>query len=206
MRSYSRAKLAALVAAVAAAGGWLIATQAAATGVRNEAAELAAVLGLDQDSRIADIGAGKGALSIELARHVVPAGHVFATEIDGDRRRQIQSAADEAVLSHVSVVGATETDTGLQPDCCDAIFLRTVYHHVTRPAETNTSLHDALRSGGRLAVIDFPSRWFLSTFFRVKGVPANRGGHGVPPDVVIEEFRSAGFILERRIDQWRGGM
>ncbi len=52
--------------------------------------------------------------------------------------------------------------------------------------------------------MDFPSAWFLSTLFRVKGVPPNRGGHGVPPDVVIEELKTAGFSLERRIDKWEG--
>jgi hypothetical protein len=54
------------------------------------------------------------------------------------------------------------------------------------------------------SVVDFPPGWFLSTFFRVKGVPANRGGHGVLPDVVIEELETAGFSLERRIDKWDG--
>ena len=82
--------------------------------------------------------------------------------------------------------------------------MRGVYHHVTRPVETNASLHQALRANGRLAVVDFPPGWFLSTFFRVKGVPANRGGHGVPPDLVIGELETAGFRLERRIDKWDG--
>jgi len=92
----------------------------------------------------------------------------------------------------------------LEDNCCDAILMRGVYHHVTRPVETNASLYHALPPGGRLAVVDFPPGWFLSTFFRVKGVPANRGGHGVPPDVVIAELEMAGFSLARRIDKWDG--
>src|SRR5712692_3907691 len=93
MRSHSLPKLAGLVLVVAAASGWLIATRVTATGVRQEAAKLAEVLGLRTGNHVADIGAGKGSLAFEVARLVGPTGHVFATEIDSERRRQIQSAA-----------------------------------------------------------------------------------------------------------------
>jgi predicted methyltransferase len=193
-----------LVLVAAAAGGWLIVARIGAASVRSESAQLVTVLRLREGSRVADVGAGKGKYALELARLVGPTGHVFATEIESKRRRQIRSAAVSAGLQHLSVVEAREVDTGLERSCCDAILMRDVYHHVTRPVETNASLHQALRPGGRLAVVDFPSGWFLSTFFRVEGVPANRGGHGVPPDVVIEELETAGFSLERRIDKWDG--
>jgi len=193
-----------LVLVAASAVGWLIPGRLSAASTRSESAQLATVLGLREGSRVADVGAGKGQIALELARLVGPTGHVFATEIDGKRRQQIRSAAASAGLQHLSVVEASEVDTGLEPSCCDAILMRGVYHHVTQPVETNASLYQALRLGGRLAVVDFPPGWFLSKFFPVKGVAANRGGHGVPPEVVIEELEMAGFSLERRIDKWHG--
>jgi hypothetical protein len=36
-------------------------------------------------------------------------------------------------------------------------------------------------------------------------VPANRGGHGIPPAVVIEEMKAAGFTYERTVDKWPPG-
>jgi SAM-dependent methyltransferase len=203
-QSHSRWGIAGVILVAAAAGAWLIVARISAAGARSESAQLGIVLELREGSRVADVGAGNGTYALELARLVGPTGHVFATEIDSKRRRQIQSAAASAGLQHLSVVEAREADTGLERSCCDAILLRGVYHHVTRPLETNASLHHALRSGGRLAVLDFPPGWFLSTFFRLKDVPANRGGHGVPPDVVIQELETAGFSLERRIDKWDG--
>jgi ubiquinone/menaquinone biosynthesis C-methylase UbiE len=192
-----------ILVAVAAAG-WLIAARISAASARSESAQLATVLGLREGSRVADVGAGKGQIALELARLVGPTGHVFATEIDSKRRQQIRSAAASAGLQNLSVVEAREIDTGLEGRCCDAILMRGVYHHVTHPVETNASLYQALRPNGRLAVVDFPPGWFLSTFFPVKGVRANRGGHGAPPAVVIEELETAGFTLERRIDKWNG--
>jgi ubiquinone/menaquinone biosynthesis C-methylase UbiE len=187
-----------------AAGGWLIEARISAASARSESERLAAMLGLRKGSRVADVGAGKGRMAVELARLVGPTGHVFATEIDNKRRQQIQSAAANLGLQHLSVVEAREVDTGLERSCCDAIVMRGVYHHVTQPVETNASLYQAVRAGGRLAVADFHSGWFLSTFFPAKGVHANRGGHGVPPEVVIEELETAGFNLERRVDKWSG--
>jgi SAM-dependent methyltransferase len=189
----------------AAVAGWLVYRAYQARGVAREAARLAGVLNLTPTSRVADVGAGSGAYSFELASRIVSAGHVIATEIDPDAVESIRDAAADAGLANVTVIQAAEASTNLPEGCCDAAFLRGVYHHITRPQETNASLLNALRPGGRLAIIDFEPSWFLSTFFPVEDVPANRGGHGVPPDVVARELTQAGFVLVTRIDDWPGG-
>lgn len=191
---------------VAAAGaGWLVYRAYQARAVAREAARLAEVLNLTPASRVADVGAGSGAYSLELASRIVAKGHVIATEIDPETLESLRGAAAAKGLDNVTVVQAAEASTNLPKECCDAAFLRGVYHHITRPEETNTSLLNAIRPGGRLAIIDFEPSWFLSTFFPVKDTPSNRGGHGVPPDVVIRELTQVGFLFLTRIDDWRGG-
>jgi len=37
------------------------------------------------------------------------------------------------------------------------------------------------------------------------GVPANRGGHGVPATVVIDELTAAGFVHVHTIQGWPPG-
>jgi len=107
-----------------AAGGWLIVARISAASPKSKSAQLATVLGVREGSRVADVGAGKGQIALELARLVGPTGHVFATEIDGKRRQQIRSAAAGAGLQNLSVVEASEVRTGLEPSCCDAILMR----------------------------------------------------------------------------------
>jgi len=36
----------------------------------------------------------------------------------------------------------------------------------------------------------------------VKGVPSNRGGHGIPKKILVEELTAAGFKLDKSFDDW----
>jgi len=102
-------------------------------------------------------------------------------------------------LQNVVVVESKEADTNLPTGCCDSIFLRHVYHHLTKPVEFDANLVRSLKPGGRLAIIDFPPRSGLDP---VEGVPANRGGHGIPQKIVIEELTAAGLQVEKVVTDW----
>jgi ubiquinone/menaquinone biosynthesis C-methylase UbiE len=158
-----------------------------------EMPRLRRVLALETGKVVADVGAGKGELTLTLAREVGSKGRVFATEIDPARLRRLREASVAAKLDNVTVVEATSSETGLPPSCCDAIVLRRVYHHLTDPSGINAGLLRSLRPGGVLAVIDFPPPLFLS-----------RGSFGVPAKSVIGEVTSSGFELLRLIDDWPG--
>jgi hypothetical protein len=36
----------------------------------------------------------------------------------------------------------------------------------------------------------------------VEGVPKNRGGHGIPEKVMVEELTTAGLQVEKVMDDW----
>ena len=170
--------------------------------IEGEAARIMGVLDLKAGMTVGEVGAGKGEMAVLLAQELGSGGHLFATEIDTDNLDDIRDRVTDAVLDIVTVIEAGKKETNLAPECCDAIFMRKVYHHFTDPAEINASLFEALRPGGVLAVIDFsPSLW---NFWlpRPDGVPENRGGHGMPRDLLIAELASAGFTLEQVVDEW----
>jgi SAM-dependent methyltransferase len=166
-----------------------------------EVERLAELLAIGPGSTVADIGAGKGRFALALARRVGPGGRVYATEIDAGLREKIARAAAREGLENLVVVEALEDATGLPTACCDAAFLRGVYHHLSKPEPVLGSLRAALRPGGRLAVIDFrPTRWLA--LWTPKDVPADRGGHGVPPEVVVREAEAAGFVQLSLDEEW----
>jgi ubiquinone/menaquinone biosynthesis C-methylase UbiE len=151
---------------------------------------------------VADIGAGDGRYAFAAAQLVGRSGKVFATEIDQEKLAKLRSQVTKRDLTNVIVVESKEADTNLPMECCDAIFLRRVYHHLTKPAEFDAALVRSLKPGGRLAIIEFPPRSGLEP---VEGVPANRGGHGIPQKVVIEELTLSGLQLVKAVNDWSSG-
>jgi ubiquinone/menaquinone biosynthesis C-methylase UbiE len=158
----------------------------------SDAARLATALELQAGQTVADIGAGGGQLTVELARKVGPSGHVYATELTEDRLRDIREAAKSDGLKNVSVFEAHATRTNLPERCCDAVVLRRVYHHIEDPKVMNVSLLQSLKPGGLLAILDFDPDSAESTD------PANRDTgdqHGVTSATVERELGEAGFEI-----------
>jgi ubiquinone/menaquinone biosynthesis C-methylase UbiE len=159
-----------------------------------EMSRLRETLALRAGLVVADVGAGKGQLTLALAGAVGSTGHVFSSEIDPARLRALREAVAAAGLSNVTVVEAKTSESGLPAGCCDAIVLRRVYHHLSDPAATNASLLRALRPGGLLAVIELPPPLFF----------VDRSRLGIAPQIVIDEVRASGFeMLQLRTD-WPG--
>lgn len=147
-----------------------------------EVPELVTLFELTPGMTVADVGAGFGAWTMEFAKIVGPSGRVYASDIGAPQLAALREAAKKH--SNVTVVEGAATSTNLPAGCCDAILIRDAYHHLTEPEPIVRSLAAALKPGGRLVVIDFPPRANSQV---PTGVPANRRGHGVPPEVVERE-------------------
>jgi ubiquinone/menaquinone biosynthesis C-methylase UbiE len=161
----------------------------------SDAARLIETLELKAGSTVGEIGAGDGELTILISRHVGPGGRVFTTELGQDRVRTLRAAVEKAAVGNVTIVEGDAARTNLPDGCCDAVFMRAVYHHFGDPPAMNRSLLASLRPGGRLAIMDFTPRGDEEA-----SNPANRdedGRHGVKAETVAKELVAAGF---ERID------
>ena len=168
-------------------------------GERQEVTRLAELTQWKEGTVVADIGAGDGTYSFLAAEKVGRSGRVYATEIDKSKLKNLEAEAAKRKLENIVIVEGTADDTKLPSSCCDTIFLRHVYHHLTQPQKFDRNLVRSLRPGAYLAIIDFPPSRDLPP---VEGVPTNRGGHGIPEKVMVEELTSAGLHVEKVIDDW----
>ena len=161
-----------------------------------EPSQLGDVLSLRTGDRVADIGAGNGALAVAMARVVGPSGIVYATEISPERREDIARRSAQAGTSHLLLVEAAADRTNLPEACCQAIYMRAVFHHIPDQPAFARAVSTAVRPGGKVAIIDFApgTLWF------------HGDDHGVTPQAVVEAFQRAGLSLARHIDDWGGGM
>lgn len=167
---------------------------------QQEADRLAALLNWQSGSVVAEIGAGDGQITLAAAERVGTAGRVYTTELDPKKLAHLEELAGKQ--KNITATQAAEAETNLPPECCDSIFMRLVYHHLTKPAEIDASLFRSLKSGGLLAVIDEEPQPGSA---KVQGVPENRGGHGVPQKILIAELTAAGFEVVKVQNDWPDG-
>ena len=163
-----------------------------------EVPQLVELMGLKPGMTVADVGAGFGAWTMRFSRFLGPNGRVFATDIGAPQLAALRDIVQREKLTNVTVLEGAPGATNLPAACCDAILIRDAYHHLTQPADMIKSIAASLKPGGRFVVIDFPPRPKTEV---PAGVPANRLGHGVPPDVVHGEV-SAALAHVRTIPSW----
>lgn len=159
----------------------------------NEVDRLVGLLQMREGMKVAEIGAGSGWLTVEIATRVGASGRVFSTELSERRLDQIRDAVADAGLSNVTVVRAGERSANLPTGCCDAAFMRRVYHHFTDAPAIVRDLRDALTEGGRLVIIEFEAGGFWGMVSR----------EGIDRAPLIAEVTAGGFELVS-VDEWPG--
>lgn len=104
---------------------------------------------------VADIGAGTGFYSRLFASAVGEEGWVYAVDISARFLEHINRKSQEDEVSHVTSVLCTDRSVRLPPNSVDVVFICDTYHHFEFPQATLGSIHQALKPGGTLVVIDF---------------------------------------------------
>ncbi len=137
---------------------------------------------------VADIGAGTGLFTRLFAAAVAPGGTVYAIDIASTFIDNILRTSREQGLSNVTGIVNTPVDIGLPADAIDLAFISDTYHHFEYPQQTLASIHQALRSEGRVIIIDFRRDPRISSNWVMGHVRGNKAQ-------VIQEMQAAGFRL-----------
>jgi SAM-dependent methyltransferase len=149
-----------------------------------EVRRLVPLLRFEPGMTVADVGAGYGAWTLRLSLWTGTSGHVYATDVAQEQLAALRALVAREKLTNVTIIEGASAATNLPSQCWDAILLRNVFHYLREPAAMIRSLTASLKPGGRLAVVDFPPRPNTKV---PEGVSANRGGFGVPAEVVERE-------------------
>jgi ubiquinone/menaquinone biosynthesis C-methylase UbiE len=200
MTRFAAALVVAVLAFVPAAAQQTGLTDAQIKQAELEIPTLIELLELKPGMTIADVGAGFGAWTTRFSRWIGPNGRVYASDVGEAQLKWLRGSLEREKLANVTVVEGAPRSTNLPAGCCDAILVRDAYHHFTEPDAMVRSLAASLKPGGRLALIDFPPRPNSEI---PEGVPANRLGHGVPPQVVVKEMTAGGLTHVRTIESWK---
>jgi ubiquinone/menaquinone biosynthesis C-methylase UbiE len=153
-------------------------------------------IGLEDGMVVADIGAGTGLLTTEMAKQVGQMGTVFAVDIVPAFLERIRERARTEGLANIVVVQGQERATGLEPGSLDLAFMCDTYHHIEYPKAYMRSLFQALRPGATLVLVDMKRPEGQSSPAVLEHVRAEKSS-------VIAEVEEAGFIFGSEIDLLR---
>jgi precorrin-6B methylase 2 len=112
-------------------------------------------LALTPGMTVADIGAGTGYYTWQLAKKVGPGGRVYAVDVQPQMIAMLDSQmAKRGVRNVVSVLGS-ETTVKLPAASVDLAIMVDVYHELAYPAEVLDSIVAALKPGGRVVFVEY---------------------------------------------------
>jgi len=137
---------------------------------------------------VADVGAGTGVFTRPFAARVAPGGKVFAVDITQKFLDHVARTCQQQKIENVECVLCKADSTELPPQSIDLAFTCDTYHHFEYPMKTLASIHQALRPGGRLIVIDFKKQAGVGPKWVADHVRADQ-------QTVIAEVTQAGFKL-----------
>ena len=145
-------------------------------------------LGVGEASFVADLGAGGGWFTIQLAGRVGPNGLVLAEDIQRPMIQAIKIRVDRMGLKNVTTVLGTATDARL-PVPVDAVLSVDAYHEMEQPVELLRNVATKLKPAGRIGIVDFT---------KDGGGPGPAMEERVDPEAVIRDAQAAGLVLRSR--------
>ena len=144
--------------------------------------EVVEKLAIVPGSRVADIGAGGGYFTWHLADAAGADGTVYAIEIDETGLEIINQEIQARHVKNVVPIHAEPMDSKLS-DPVDLVFSCDTYHHMHDRVAYFQKLARHLKTGGRVAILDFHPHGFFSGLL----------GHGTAAEDVRHEMEAAGY-------------
>jgi len=150
---------------------------------------IVAAIGLRPGDDVADVGSGTGLFLAPISRAVGPDGVVYALDIAAPFVEHMEQRARDEGLANVRPRLCAEDSVLLPRGSIDVAFVCDTYHHFEFPHSTLASLHEALRPGGRLVIVDFERIPGTSREWVLDHVRAGKAE-------VVAEIEAGGFELQ----------
>ncbi len=144
--------------------------------------EVLAALDVKKGDVVADIGAGMGYFTMRFARAVGRRGKVYAVDVAARVLRYLDKEARQQNLNNVETIVGLKDDPMLLSGSVDLAFICDTAHEIGDRVGFYRKVSQALKSHGRMAVID--------------SIPPSSGSpQQLSRDVTVREAKQAGLRL-----------
>jgi predicted methyltransferase len=148
--------------------------------------EIVAALELEPGMTVADVGAGTGLFTRMFSSVVGDKGKVYAVDISDEFVAHIMRLAKDQKQRNIVGVICEPDSVELPAKSVDLVFICDTYHHFEFPHKSMRTIHEALKPGGQVVLIDY---------HRIEGVSKEwvLGHVRAGQDVFTQEIVDAGF-------------
>jgi len=162
--------------------------------------EVFAALGVKEGDRFAEVGAGDGFWVVRLAAKVGPGGQVIGEDVSKEAADRLGRRVREDELANVTVTQGETADPKLPKGTLDGVLAVNSYHEFKEPQPMLARIHEALKAGGKLVVLDG-----VRKEHRQSSRSELAEHHEFTPDLLESELRQAGFEPVDRRDPFGTG-
>jgi ubiquinone/menaquinone biosynthesis C-methylase UbiE len=113
------------------------------------------IIGIKKGAVVADIGAGSGYMTMRMARRVGANGIVYANDIQPAMLDLLDKRLKKGKVTNVRPILGAPDDPKLPAESIEMALLVDVYHEFSQPQAMLRHLHDALKTGGRLVLLEY---------------------------------------------------
>lgn len=152
--------------------------------------KLIANLNIKPTDNIADIGAGSGYHVFKMAPKAKN-GLVYAVDIQQEMLNAMKASSDFKKHKNIKTVLGGEQTVNLPENTIDKVLMVDVYHEFSHPYEMLLSIKKALKKDGKIYLIEYRGE---------DGSVPIKTVHKMTESQAIKELKSAGFKLEKNID------
>jgi len=113
------------------------------------------IIGIKKGSSVADVGAGSGYMTVRLSKRVGANGVVYAVDIQQAMLDLLDKRLKAGRIGNVRPVLGVPDDPNLPANAIDLAILVDVYHEFSQPQAMLRRLHDALKPGAKLVLLEY---------------------------------------------------
>ena len=112
------------------------------------------VIGLKEGMTIADIGAGKGRMTVVFSLRVGASGRVFANDINKEALKYLENRCKNNNMTNVTTYTGKVDNPMLPEGKADIAFMVSTYHHLEKPVEMIRNTIPCLKKDGVLVIVE----------------------------------------------------
>ena len=143
-------------------------------------------IGLKEGMTIADIGAGRGRMTVFFSLRVGESGRVFANDIDENALKYLENRCKKNNMTNVTTCLGKVDNPMLPAGKADIAFMVSTYHHLEKPVEMMRNTIPCLKKDGVLVIVE-----------RDPVKTGQSGSESTSREKLTRHANEAGFVLDR---------